>query len=203
MHNNQSEYKDLYKTILEIGKSRINEGISYKELKSKLVCKGFKMDDCSELAVKKFMIDNYFHLPSEDKDEPTPKNIEEQHPDCGFVMTGEACLKLERLIELEQLKSSNTLNFRLAIAAIVIGLIGNLPNWFPALQFSSKKFEQSEQSSIKLNEEPEVTLRLTFDQFQDMIQQQTLGQNKMGDSEHPNNTSSNQLKTNDKKSATK
>ena len=73
MPNNQSEYKELYKTILEIGKSRINEGVSYSKLKEDLENKGFIIDNCSEFAIKKFFCDNFFHLSNHRKPEPTPK----------------------------------------------------------------------------------------------------------------------------------
>jgi len=143
-HNQEKDYKDLYKTILEIGKSKVNNGLSYNNLIEKLDEQGFKIDDCSKLAVKKFFCDNFFHISNHRKPEPTPKNIERYHKDCNFVMKGEACLYLERLIELEQLKKSGCVNFWIAISAIVTGLIGaffgNYPDWKEYL--SPKKYEK-------------------------------------------------------------
>lgn len=148
-HNKPNEYKDLYKTILEIGKSRINEGVSYHELIEILKTKGFTIESCSQLAIKKFFCDNFFHLSNHRKPEPTPQNIERYHKYCGFVMTGEACLTLERLIELGQLKRANRINFIIGIAAIAIGFVGaflgNYPDWD---EYCAKKHKnKSEQSS--------------------------------------------------------
>ena len=131
--NIQKEYKYLYKTILEIGKSRVNNGVSYSELLSTLKEMGFVIDGCSKLAISKFFCDNFYHLPSKEKDKPTPENLATQHCGCNFVMTGEACLYLERLNELDQLKKDSKFNFNLAMSAIIIGLVGafagNWPDW--------------------------------------------------------------------------
>ncbi len=46
MSNIQTEYKNLYRRILEIGKTRINTGISYTDLTNTLKAEGLSIDGC-------------------------------------------------------------------------------------------------------------------------------------------------------------
>lgn len=151
MQNKEPEYKDLYKNILEIGKSKINNGVSYYDLCQILKTKGFEINGCSTLAIKKFFCDNFYHIPTEDKPEPTPKNLSQQHCKCNFVMKGEACLYLERLNELEELKRSNKISKLLAWSAIIIGVLsafgGNYPDWED--YFNKKSQNKSNKEQLK------------------------------------------------------
>ena len=67
MSNIQSEYKNLYRRILEIGKTRINTGISYTDLANTLKSEGLSIDGCSTLAIKKFFCDNFYHATAHNK----------------------------------------------------------------------------------------------------------------------------------------
>lgn len=192
MSNIQTEYKNLYRRILEIGKTRINTGISYTDLANTLKSEGLSIDGCSTLAIKKFFCDNFYHATAHDKPAPTPENLMKEHPTCNFVMTGDACLALEKFIEVEELKKSSKLNFWLAVTAIVIGAIGNIPNWFPNVQISSNKnSEKSLQSNSTQDEQAEVILRLNYSQFQNLLQQQTHEQTKKDALKNPNKSPSN------------
>jgi hypothetical protein len=204
MSNIQSEYKNLYRKILEIGKTRINTGISYTDLTNTLKAEGLSIDGCSTLAIKKFFCDNFYHATAHNKPAPTPENLTTEHPTCNFVMTGDACLALEKFTEVEELKKASKLNFWLAIAAIIIGAIGNIPTWFPSVQISSNKNSETPlQSNSTKDEQSEVILRLNYSQFQNLLQQQTPEQTKKDVLKNPNIFPSNQLKQDDKKNETK
>ncbi|MBK6544580.1 MAG: hypothetical protein IPG12_04830 [Saprospiraceae bacterium] len=149
----RKEYKDLYKTILEIGKTKINSGISYNELCQTLSEKSFIIDGCSSLAIRKFFCDNFYHIPQENIPEPNPKNLSTHHCTCNFVMIDDACLYLEKLNELEHLKEDGKNTRRLANWAIAIGVIsafiGNWPDWHTYIK--EKFYNTTPQAELKGN----------------------------------------------------
>lgn len=203
MSNIQTEYKNLYRRILEIGKTRINTGISYTDLTNTLKAEGLSIDGCSTLAIKKFFCDNFYHATAHNKPAPTPENLTTQHPTCNFVMTGDACLALEKFAEVEELKKSSKVNFRIAIISILLGVASQIPDWATFLKPSNTKFEYSSQSNSQQNEQAEVIFRLSFNQFQNLLQIQALQQTNKDVLKAPDNIPSNQLKFNDKKNESK
>ena len=130
------------------------------------------------------------------------KNIERYHKNCNFVMTCEACLTLERLIEIKQLKKSSNFNFWIAIISILLGVAAQIPDWINFLKPSNMKSGQSEQVNLNPSETTKETLKSKPCQYQNHPTQQNYDKTKKDDFDS-NNTNSNQLKPNDKKSVTK
>ena len=203
MSNIQSEYKNLYRRILEIGKTRINTGISYTDLANTLKSEGLSIDGCSTLAIKKFFCDNFYHATAHNKPAPTPENLTIEHPTCNFVMTGDACLALEKFTEVEELKKSSRFNFWIAITSILLGVAAQIPDWVNFTKPSNTKSGQSSQLNSPIDDKSEVTLRLNYSQFQNLLQQQTLEQTKKNVLKNPNTVPSIQLKSNDKRNESK
>ena len=114
-------------------------------------------------------------------------------------MTGDACLALEKFLEVEELKKSSKVNFKIAVISIFLGVFAQIPDWDNFLKPSNTKSEPSSESNLKQGEQAEVILRLNYNQFQNLLQQQTPEQTKTDALKNPNKSHSNQLKTNDKK----
>lgn len=93
MFEKKRKYNNLYLDILELGQGKVEEGLSFNELKKKLSEKGYDFEnDCIELAVKQWFYDSFHHI-SADKEVKNAHDVD-NHLDCNFILKGESCLKL-------------------------------------------------------------------------------------------------------------
>ncbi|KAA6332905.1 hypothetical protein EZS27_018636 [termite gut metagenome] len=129
-------YDSLYLEILKIGIEKVNDGLSFNQLKNKLEKKGYDFEnDCIELAVKQWFVDNFIHY--EIIDEKIGGDIKETilemvdnigklengHLDCNFILKGTACLAL-----LQHKNARNSLHytfgaFAVALIALIISIL--------------------------------------------------------------------------------
>lgn len=109
-------FDDLYLTILEIGQSRVERGITYNELVDELKRRKYDISSgCTELAVKNWFFNAFFH--KADEECPLVKLSDlDTHLECDFILKGETSLQL---LEHQNIKAS----VKLAKGAIVIAVI--------------------------------------------------------------------------------
>lgn len=117
-----SSYDNLYIDILKIGKNHVKSGISYDNLKLILIESKYDFScDCIELAVKRWFFDSFHHI-VEDHENVKFSDFE-NHTDCNFIMTGDACLKL---VSYETSQTNNKLmwySVGFGFIAIVVSII--------------------------------------------------------------------------------
>ena len=117
LFNKPKTYDKLYLRILQIGQSKLGEGLSYNDLTDILEKDGYDFsNDCIELAVKHWFYESFFHVGGDDNPYLCFTDLE-NHKDCGFVLKGEHCLVL-----LEHNTSNRNIN--IAWIAIVLTFIG-------------------------------------------------------------------------------
>lgn len=195
--DSQFEYKSLYRRILEIGKDRINTGISYIDLTNILKSEGLSIDGCSSLAIKKFFCDNFYHAAKHDKAAPTPENLTRDHNSCNFVMTGESMLMLERFEELDAMRENNRISRRISFTAIglscVIAFFAAL-NYFKAGKYTDTLSKQLTPPQIETHDNAEVLLRLNYNQFERFLNERNLLPANEGDVRESNKTPNQSMK---------
>ncbi len=135
-------YADLYLRILQIGKERLQSGITYNELYNQLKQEDFDCgNDCIDLAVKHWFVESFFHV-SNDIEIYTGINNIDQHKDCHFVLRGEHSLTL-----LDHQKSKNNLKIAcIAVAIAFIGVVASIVQTEIALNSLKKSQESSKQN---------------------------------------------------------
>jgi hypothetical protein len=116
MANKNVDYHHLYLKILEIGRGRLKDGLSYNELITLLKKDHYDLDNgCVELAIKHWFDESFFHLGQDSNPYSCLKDLP-NHLDCSFVLKGEHSL---RLIEHTTTKR----NFTISIIALIIAFI--------------------------------------------------------------------------------
>jgi ribosomal protein L20 len=128
-HEGRADYQELYLTILKIGQSRVNHGMTYSDLIQALDKEGFNIDNgCLKQAVKKWFHDAYFHITVEGK----ACNLDEldEHSDCTFILKGESSLLL---LEHEKINKTITLARNAIIVALIVGAITVFVSWYIAV----------------------------------------------------------------------
>lgn len=145
-----SLYSNVYEKILELGESKLTDGISYHQLLDELK-ENVKLNNCSKTAIKKFFCDNFFHKElHEGKSSVTLLEFDTHH-NCNFVMSGEAWSKLQQYrhfqnsktqIDLlqsqinladqktQEAKRDSRFARNLAWASIGLSIILGLPDWY-------------------------------------------------------------------------
>lgn len=122
MQSFNKKYDDLYLDILQIGRERMLEGLSFNNLKELLKEKGYKVDnDCIEKAIIHCFLHSYSHY---DNDEYEMVNNDltefEKHKNCNFILTGVSCLAL---MNYKNAQSSLTCTKWATIIAVISFLI--------------------------------------------------------------------------------
>lgn len=113
-------YDKLYLSILEIGQSRVNGGLSYNDLCTELEKEGYDFEnDCIELAVQNWFINSFIHYKDDCVVEIKDIKDLEEHLDCNFILKGEACLALLGY----KTSYSNIIYTRVAIGVAVLAII--------------------------------------------------------------------------------
>jgi len=90
----QKTYKTLYLAMLEVGQEKVQDGVSYNEIKALLSKERYDFEnDCVELAVKQWFYDSFHHRGADDNPLLDVRDLD-RHLDCKFILKGESCLKL-------------------------------------------------------------------------------------------------------------
>jgi len=129
----KKNYDELYLQIIKIGRSRVNEGLSYNDLISELKCRGYDIkNDCVELAVKQWFYQSFNHYGADDNPYTCVKDLD-NHQDCQFILNGDACL---RLIEYDTSRKST-------IAGYISLILALIAIWYTVWHDSKKEPEKS------------------------------------------------------------
>lgn len=151
-HTGRTDYQELYLTILKIGQSKVNHGMTYRDLINELAIRGYNIDNgCLQQAVKKWFHEAYFHITVQGK----TCNFDEldEHSDCTFILKGESGLLL-----LEHEKINKTISLaRWAIGvAIVIGIVTVIASYVVANPPKNENKDVSQK--IQLPQSPKMTI---------------------------------------------
>lgn len=121
-------YGKLYLHILEIGMKKVNEGLSYNELKSELQKKNYDFEnDCIEKAVKHWLVQNFVHLDEDDnhctKEIDTNLPNLEEHKEFHFILKGDACLSLLNYQNANRTLTATKITLIIAVLALLYNCI--------------------------------------------------------------------------------
>lgn len=124
----RTDYQELYLTILQIGQSKVNHGMTYNDLINELGFRGFNINNgCLKQAVKHWFYDAYFHITS--KGEKCTLDELEDHSECTFILKGESSLLL---LEHDKINKTIRLAWMAILTAIAIGILSMIASWYIA-----------------------------------------------------------------------
>lgn len=117
MAKEKANYDKLYLRILEIGRSRLERGISYIELFEILENEGYNVRHNLniDLALKHWFFEAFYHVAEKGRECTEPLHIG-THGGCIFILKGEHSLKL---VEHE----TSVRNYKIAMGAFIIAII--------------------------------------------------------------------------------
>ena len=150
-------FDSLYLTMLEIGQSKVETGITYHELIFELQKRGYNIQSgCIELAIKHWFFNAFFHKADKDCPLTTLEDLD-THLGCDFILKGETSLLL-----LEHQNTKRTLN--LARNAIYVGVIAAIITFFGVLFTYDTLPKKDNASDIQIGTVPQPVQQTMFRQ---------------------------------------
>lgn len=117
--------ENIYRRVLEIGSECLTCGISFNELKERLIDEGYQFDDggCLERCLREWFFNSFFHEEMACKHGTYNFNELNKHLTCNFIMKSDSCMKLLTFKEAENNRATSENNLKSVKKANLVAYI--------------------------------------------------------------------------------